>query len=205
MQCPKKTFEYYQENRPKNTALSIYTYPPRIVAIIKRPIPFQIVPASQAGLLNQNLHLMKLTILTALSATILLATSCGISDKEKTALLQAQQAKDDSIRVAQIKQVKDEEALKSALGDSLSAYNNLLLRQQNALIQLRTEIYTANDEMTQIKSFHFGRMPQDKENQIRNQELKIQTLIMTQTNLVSAIEHSAETIRAIRTELAISK
>jgi hypothetical protein len=148
---------------------------------------------------------MKPMILVALSATILLTTSCGISDKEKTALLQAQQAKDDSIRVAQIKQVKDEETLKSALGDSLSAYNNLLLRQQNALIQLRTDIYTANDEMTQIKSFHFGRMPQDKEIQIRNQELKIQSLIMTQTNLVSAIEHSTETIKAIRNELAISK
>jgi hypothetical protein len=148
---------------------------------------------------------MKPIILAALSATILLASSCGLSDKEKTALLQAQQAKDDSLRVAEIKQVKDEEATKSALSDSLSAYNDLLLRQQNALVQLRTEIYTANDEMTQIKGFHFGRMPQDRENQIRNQELKIQSLIMTQANLVVAIQNSAEKLRAIKIELEISK
>jgi hypothetical protein len=148
---------------------------------------------------------MKSMILLAISATLFLVTSCGISDKEKTALLQAQQAKDDSIRVAQIKQVKDDEVLRSALNDSLSANNNLLSRQQNALIQLRTDIYTANDEMTKIKAFHFGRMPQDRENQVRNQELKIQSLIVAQTNLVGAIEHTSETVRAIRTELALSK
>jgi hypothetical protein len=120
-------------------------------------------------------------------------------------MLQTQRAKDDSIRVAQIKQVKDEEALKTALGDSLSASNSLFVRQQNALVQLRTEIYTANDEMTQIKGFHFGRMPQDRENQIRNQELKIQSLMMTQTNLLVAIDHTTETIRGLKNELAISK
>ena len=97
---------------------------------------------------------MKPTIIFALLATIILATSCGLSEKEKVAILQAQQAKDDSIRVAQIKQVKDEDAQRSALGDSLSAYNTLLIRQQNALVQLRTAIYTANDEMTQIKASH---------------------------------------------------
>jgi hypothetical protein len=148
---------------------------------------------------------MKSITLAALSAALLFATSCGLSEKDKTALIQAQQAKDDSIRVAQIKQVKDAEALKSALGDSLSACNDLLGRQQNALVLLRTNIYTANDEMTQIKAFHFGRMPQDKENQIRSQELKIQSLVMAQSNLLTAIAHTTETIRGIRNELAIAK
>ncbi len=148
---------------------------------------------------------MKPITLAALSAVLVLATSCGLSEKDKTTLLQAQQAKDDSIRVAQIKQVKDEQALKSALGDSLSAYNDLLERQQRSLVLLRTNIYTANDEMTQIKAFHFGRMPQDKENQIRAQELKIQSLIMAQTNLLAAIEHTTEAVRGIRNELAMTK
>ena len=120
--------------------------------------------------LNPNLHLMKPMILAILSATMLLAASCGLSEKDKIALLQAQQAKDDSIRVAQIKQVKDEDALKSALSDSLSACTRLFNLQQNAMIQLRTSIYTANDEMTQIKAFHFGRLPKDRDDQIRNQE-----------------------------------
>ncbi|HEX3934269.1 MAG TPA: hypothetical protein VHW43_06290, partial [Puia sp.] len=119
---------------------------------------------------------MKPTIIFPFLATILLATSCGLSQKEKIDLLQAQQAKDDSIRVAQIKQVKDDEAQRTVLGDSLSAYNALLARQQSALVQLRTAIYTANDEMTQIKAFHLGRLPKDRETQVQSQELKIQSL-----------------------------
>lgn len=144
-------------------------------------------------------------MLVVLSATILFATSCGLSEKEKTELLQAQQAKDDSIRTAEIKQVKDEDALKSALGDSLSRYKNLLDLQQNTLIQLRANLYTANDEMTQVKAFHFGRLPQARENDIRNQELKIQSLMLAQTNLQAAIKNTTEKINAIKIELELSK
>ncbi len=144
---------------------------------------------------------MKPIFLAGLSAILFLAASCGLSNKEKTSLLQAQQAKDDSIRVAQIKQVKDEEAFKTALEDSLADYKNLLNAQQNTLIQLRTTIYTANDEMTHIKSFHFGRMPQDKENQIRAQELKIQSLLMQQTNLQMTIQQTFTIINRKKTEL----
>jgi hypothetical protein len=148
---------------------------------------------------------MKPIILTALSAILFLASSCGLTDKEKTAFLQAQQAKDDSIRIAQIKQVKEEEFQKAALGDSLATFKNLLTRQQNDLILLRTNIYAANDEMAQIKAFHFGRMPKDKEYQIRIQELKIQSLIMAQANLQADIQNTSEKIRTIKTELEVSK
>jgi hypothetical protein len=148
---------------------------------------------------------MKPMLIVALSATTLFATSCGLSEREKTALLQTQQVKDDSIRVARIKQVKDAEAQKAALDNSLETYKNVLARQQNDLIQLRTNIYTANDEMTQIKAFHFGRMPQDRDNQIRNQELKIQSLIMAQANLLQSIQNTTERISAIKTELEIAK
>jgi hypothetical protein len=148
---------------------------------------------------------MKPTIIFALLATIILSTSCGLSEKEKVALLQAQQAKDDSIRAAQIKQVKDEDAQRTALGDSLSAYNALLTRQQSALVQLRTAIYTANDEMTQIKAFHLGRLPKDQETQVQNQELKIQSLILEQSNLQTAMQHSFQEIAQIKTELAAAK
>jgi hypothetical protein len=148
---------------------------------------------------------MKPTIIFAFLATILLTTSCGLSQKEKNDLLQAQQAKDDSICVAQIKQVKDENAQRSALGDSLSAYNTLLAHQQSALVQLRTTIYTANDEMTQIKAFHLGRLPKDRETQVQNQELKIQSLILEQSNLQTAMQHSLQEISQIKSELAAGK
>ena len=148
---------------------------------------------------------MKPTILLALPVTIILATSCGLSQKEKVAILQAQRAKDDSIRLAQIKQVKDEDGQRSALADSLSAYNTLLTRQQSALVQLRTAIYTANDEMTQIKAFHFGRLPKDRETQVQSQELKIQSLLLEQSNPQTAIQHSFQEIVQIKTELAAAK
>ena len=137
----------------------------------------------------------------AFSATILLATSCGLRDKEKTAILQAQQAKDDSLRVAQIKQVKDQDALRSALRDSLSAYTTLLDRQQNAMVQLRTSLYTDNDDMTQLKAFHLGRLPQDREAQVKNQELKIQSLILEQSKLQTSIQHSTEEIVQLKSEM----
>ena len=152
-------------------------------------------------LFNPNLYHMKPFFPLAFSATILLATSCGLRDKEKTAILQAQQAKDDSLRVAQIKQVKDQDALRSALRDSLSAYTTLLDRQQNAMVQLRTSLYTANDDMTQIKAFHLGRLPQDREAQVKNQELKIQSLILEQSKLQTSIQHSTEEIVQLKSEM----
>ncbi len=51
---------------------------------------------------------MKPILLVALAATALFA-ACGISDKEKAAIQQAQQAHDDSIRTAQITEVKHAE------------------------------------------------------------------------------------------------
>jgi hypothetical protein len=144
---------------------------------------------------------MKPIFLLALSTTILLATSCGLRDKEKTAILQAQQAKDDSLRVAEIKQVKDQDAMRSALRDSLSTYTSLLDRQQSAMVQLRTTLYTANDDMSQIKAFHFGRLPKDREAQVQNQELKIQSLILEQTKLQTSIQHSTEEISQLKSEL----
>ena len=144
---------------------------------------------------------MKPILLFAFSATILLATSCGLRDKEKTAILQAQQAKDDSLRVAQIKQVKDQDALRSALRDSLSTYTTLLDRQQNAMVQLRTTLYTANDDMAQIKAFHLGRLPKDREAQVQSQELKIQSLILEQTKLQTSIQNSTEEIAQLKSEM----
>jgi hypothetical protein len=172
--------------------------------ITEKPCSFQ---KHSAGIwyrrpqLNLNLYHMKPILLLAFAATILLATSCGLGDKEKTAILQAQQAKDDSLRVAQIKQVKDQDALRSALRDSLSAYTILLDRQQSAMVQLRTTLYTANDDMTQIKAFHLGRLPKDREAQVKNQELKIQFLILEQSKLQTSIQHSTEEIAQLKSEM----
>jgi hypothetical protein len=126
-------------------------------------------------------------------------------ENQKTAQLQAQRAKDDSIRIAQIRQIKETEILKSSLEDSLASYKSLLGRQQNLLIQLRTTIYTANDDMTQIKAFHLGRLPQTREMEVRNQELKIQSLIMQQSSLQEDVQHSTNKISQISAEIDNTK
>lgn len=103
--------------------------------------------------------------------------------------------------MADIAQLKETVALKAALNDSLIFYTALLNRQQNALVQNKASLYTANDEMTQIQSFHLGRLPQVREQQIHDQELKIQSLVLDQQKLQAAIRQSTEQIDAFRIRL----
>ncbi|HEV3324072.1 MAG TPA: hypothetical protein VG052_00655 [Puia sp.] len=148
---------------------------------------------------------MKPIITLALSAATILAAACGLNEKEKISLLQGQQAKDDSIRVAEVNPVKKSQALKSALQDSLAFYNALLERQQNMLIQSRAALYTANDEMTQIKAFHLGRLPQTRDTQVRDQEVKLQTIALEQSKLRTAIQHNTDGISRLKSELGSLK
>ena len=148
---------------------------------------------------------MKRILIFSLIAVVIVASGYCLLENQKTAQLQAQKAKDDSIRIAQIRQIKETEILKSSLEDSLASYKSLLGRQQNALIQLRTSIYTANDDMTQVKAFHLGRLPQTREMEVRNQEIKIQSLIMQQSSLQEDVQHSMNKISQISAEIDNTK
>ena len=148
---------------------------------------------------------MKRILIFSLTAAAIAASGYCLLENQKTAQLQAQKAKDDSIRIAQIRQIKETEILKSSLEDSLASYKSLLGRQQNALIQLRTSIYTANDDMTQVKAFHLGRLPQTREMEVRNQEIKIQSLIMQQSSLQEDVQHSMNKISQISAEIDNTK
>lgn len=144
---------------------------------------------------------MKPLVTLISAAVIVLAASCGLNQKDKTALLMAQQAKDDSIRTTDIDRLKKTDALKVSLNDSVIFYTALLNRQQNALVLNKTSLFTANDEMTQIQGFHLGRPPQTREQQINDQELKIQSLVLDQQKLQAAIQQSVEAISAFRNRL----
>jgi energy-converting hydrogenase Eha subunit H len=148
---------------------------------------------------------MKLPITLLSVAAAFIAISCGLSQNQKTALLDAQKAKDDSIRIAAIGQVKKTEALKSSLGDSINFYVELLNRQQNSLILNKTAVFTANDEMTQIQAFHLGRTPQQRDQQVRDQELKIQTLVSQQPSLQTAIQQITYKIYNFKSQLTALK
>jgi hypothetical protein len=136
---------------------------------------------------------------TLLFASLLLLASCGLSEREKMAQLQAQKVRNDSIRIADVQRLKDAEAFRSALNDSLTAYNTLVTQQQNALNQLRATIYAANAELSQIKEFRSG------QGQVQKQELKIQSLIVQQITLQSAMQHSQAEIKQILSQLATAR
>ena len=141
---------------------------------------------------------MKPIITLALSAATILATACNGYEKEKTSLARAQEATPDSIRVAEINQVKKSKPVRSALQDSLAFYTAFLERQQNMLIRSRASLKTANDEMTQIRAFHLGRLPHKRDAQVRDQEGKIRTLALEQSNLQTAIQHNIDEIARLK-------
>jgi len=122
---------------------------------------------------------MKQSILVMLIAAVatLLATSCGPSASEKIALLQAQKAKNDSVRIAELKALKEEDAYKASLRDSLTAYSDLLTRQQKSLAQLRANSLASNDQLSPTK-------------------------IVELTNLRFAIQHSQDQISQLRYQLS---
>jgi hypothetical protein len=140
-----------------------------------------------------------------LLTTAILVASCGLNEKEKSALIQRQKEIDDSIHLADLNRVKEVKKEKSTLSDSLAYYSTLLSQQKNALAHNRASLYTANDQMTQIKSFQLGRLPGDRESQIHNQELYIQTLLIQQDSIQTAIRCSMDRSSQVRIELVSLK
>lgn len=136
----------------------------------------------------------------AIFASVLLLASCGLNEKERTALLQAQKAKDDSAKTAEIQRLKDAETFRSALSDSLAAYSTLVAHQQDALNKLRTVIYSANDELTELRQ-----SPQARESQVRKQEQKVQSLVVEQISLQASLEHTQAEITQIRSQLTTAR
>jgi chromosome segregation ATPase len=141
-----------------------------------------------------------LTFILLLASCGLLLTSCGLGEKEKTARLQEQKAKDDSLHIAELQRLKEAESFRSALNDSLSAYTAQLTHQQHDLAQLRTAIYAANDELSEIKQSHPDQAPQ-----VQRQEMKIQSMLVQQISLQSSAEHLQAEITQIRSQLATAR
>jgi hypothetical protein len=136
----------------------------------------------------------------ALFVPLLLLAACGLSEKEKTALLQVQKAKEDSIRTAEIQRLKDAAQYRSSLSDSLSAYNTLVARQQKDLAQLRTAIYAAKDALSELQQSHSDQSPQ-----VQRQEMKIQALLVQQISLQASLEHNQAEMTQIRSQLTTAK
>lgn len=119
------------------------------------------------------------TLSTLILATTLIAASCGLSDKERTTILQAQKAKNDSVRIAEIRAVKDEETYKASLRDSLSSYTSLLTRQQRSLAEFKARLNSGEAQLTPNKTVEL-------------------------TSLEFAVQHSQDQISQLRRQLSHS-
>jgi hypothetical protein len=134
-------------------------------------------------------------------AIAILVSSCGLNEKEKTALVERQKKIDDSTHLAEVNKLKELQREKATLSDTLAYYSNLVTQQKNSLAHTRASVYTANDQMAQIKSFQLGRTPAERESQIHNQELYIQTLLLQQDSIQTAIWSSTNIVSKVRTKL----
>jgi len=129
---------------------------------------------------------MKHTFLILISFLFILS-ACGPSVEEKAAEIAAKEkAKQDSITIADYR-AADEAANKTAkekaiqdsirMVDSLAA-NAAVMKEQleQYLIELKAELEAEESAMSRIKEYQFGRPQWQKEEQIKNQSVKIQTL-----------------------------
>lgn len=103
---------------------------------------------------------MKYIINVAVLILIFLFSSCGPSAEEIAA---QQKRRDDSIVVATQRIQQEKQNLKSEFSSIKNEYQHAV-----------ADFVAAKDEMNHVRDFHFGRLQSDRDEQIRNQALKIQ-------------------------------
>lgn len=124
--------------------------------------------------------------------------SCGQGTAEKTRL---QAVHDDSVKNAVEQNLKQKYAAKEAIQNSIQSLTSQLDGVNKRIEFLKANLEVANDEMNKIKEFHFGRSDNEREEQIRNQSLKIQNLEDEITALNSKINQDNSQLAEYNGEL----
>lgn len=107
--------------------------------------------------------------LITMSILFLFLCSCGPNSQEQAAALQRN---NDS--VANSVKVNIEQKQRC---------QNKLIKLNNSLINANADLVVANDEMTHIQGFQLFRLPSTRDEQIKNQSIRIQKL----TNKINRI------------------
>jgi len=132
-----------------------------------------------------------------LCATLSLFASCGQSQKD---LDKIKKQKEDSARAVEIQHLRDDSIKNAAVAeaiakiraedetkdslqkiskedrDSLKKADSVLIVLKTAYEKTKADLTVAYDQMNQIKGFHLLRNQGDRDNQIRQQDLNIQSI-----------------------------
>jgi hypothetical protein len=149
-------------------------------------------------------------IIRAFITIILISlVSCGPSAKEKAvrekfikdSLTMVQKKQFDSIVKATEEATKFKFQMKITYEDSIKILNQDINRFDFILRDLKAELEIATDKMGQIKEWEFGRTPSEREEQVRNQSLKINDLEKMIENIKVKIDQSDDKLIELKTEL----
>jgi len=132
------------------------------------------------------------------SSSLLIVSSCGQTASEKA---QTQANHDDSLKNAVEQNIKQQYAAKEVVQNSIRTLNSQLNAFNSRIELLNANLEVANDEMSKIKEFHFGRTDGEREEQIRNQSLKIQNLEDEISDLNNKINQSNAQLAEYNSEL----
>lgn len=123
-----------------------------------------------------------------------LFSACGPSKEE---LQQQQQAHDDSVKVATEQRMQAKHDLEIAIME----LENQIDKLKSELISGNSELEVAEDRLDRIKEWQFGRTPDEREEQIRNQMTLIQNLEDALNSHKTSITESEERLASLKVEL----
>ena len=126
----------------------------------------------------------------SLSLSLLQFSSCGPSAEEKA---QMQQQHDDSIKSV----VEHKYAIQNEFKDDSQKLINLHSQLENEKASLEVE----NAKMNDVKGFKFLRTENEKEQQIKNQSLKIQSIQDNIIALEQNITQMQDKISSLKSEM----
>ncbi len=142
---------------------------------------------------------MRRCILFIFTALIALSTfSCGPSAEEKA---KVEQAKADSIKAATEDAMKQKFAVKEALQSKLQNATSYLEKLNEQLVNTKASLDVANSDMDKIKEFHVMRTNSEREEQVRAQSIKIQSIQSNISNIEQTISNQQASIAQIKADL----
>ena len=107
------------------------------------------------------------------SLLFMIISACGPSNAE---LARLQAIHDDSLKNAIEIATKQKMEAKEEMENSIRNMETQIDGMTRRIEFLKANLEVANDEMNNVKEFHFGRSNDEREQQIRSQSLKIQNI-----------------------------
>ncbi len=129
---------------------------------------------------------------------LFILSSCGPSAEERAAI---QQRHDDSVKNVAVRETQKKMENLQEIKDKLEGLNKRTVTYKSELANLKADLDVANDKLKHIKEFHMLRTDSDREQQIRNQDLVIQSIEENIQKYTSAIAECEQLIPQLQQQL----